>query len=271
MTTSSLFAFLQASTSLSSAGSSIVSILGTLYVWYGKGSLPIERSSALSYARNLHSSSSSSSHLDIVENQEGYEEETFWSFFDSQRYDSSPFHLHRSQLQVNQVEPSVLLINSTTTSQPKVTRWGSTPTLSSLMTLLSSSSDEILILSTGLEIFVLVPSDLRNRRRCISLALEVAEELSLQLHQDRINSLSEEAVLRPLVHVLVQPTVFPLALRSSLRGGHVEEGEEKGLMNLLSLEQARRELSMTKEVDPRLLEREDWLPLGISPLDLTPS
>jgi hypothetical protein len=61
--------------------------------------------------------------------------------------------------------------------------------------------DRVSIFDTGLELFVIVPSSTRGRRKDIALALSVAQSLS-----------SESRHVRPFmspVHALVFPTVVP--------------------------------------------------------------
>jgi hypothetical protein len=51
----------------------ILSMLGTIYVWHGKGSLKAERATASSYAQQIKGTE-----LQVVEVRQGKEDENFW-------------------------------------------------------------------------------------------------------------------------------------------------------------------------------------------------
>lgn len=80
---------------LCSAFSYCLTLLGTSYVWYGKGSLPKERQAALEYAQSL--TTKESSLVELIE-QESDDNEFFWMMLGDAGYASADYWKWRPQL-----------------------------------------------------------------------------------------------------------------------------------------------------------------------------
>jgi hypothetical protein len=80
---------------LCSAFSYCLTLLGTSYVWYGKGSLPRERQTALEYAQSL--TTEGSSLVELIE-QESDDNEFFWMMLGDAGYASADYWKWRPKL-----------------------------------------------------------------------------------------------------------------------------------------------------------------------------
>src|ERR1700730_8881048 len=79
---------------LCSAFSYCLTLLGTTYVWHGKGSLPGERQAALGYARSL---AAESNPVELVE-QESDDNQMFWMMLGDAHYASADYWRCRPDL-----------------------------------------------------------------------------------------------------------------------------------------------------------------------------
>ncbi|KAI0071645.1 hypothetical protein K474DRAFT_1668817 [Panus rudis PR-1116 ss-1] len=234
---------------LCSAFSYCVSLLGTFYVWYGRGSIQSERKAALEYAQSMAPSADN-----VVELSEGKndDDEMFWMILGDRDYAQADHWRWRSAAK---------------TTDPRIWRIGGSQPFVHEIAYISSHRSECLksiyVVDCIWEYFVLVGSEARHRRRDIRLALSIAQDLSAET--------SSSKPFNPPVHVIVLPSQIPTELQLVLRGlnetilndGHVPEH-----MNLLSLSEALQQLQQNSW-DRRTLSNADSLPLGISPYDVS--
>ena len=80
---------------LCSAFSHCLTLLGTSYAWYGKGSLPKERQAALEYAQSL--TTKGSNLVELIE-QESYDNELFWMMLGDAGYANADYWKWRPKL-----------------------------------------------------------------------------------------------------------------------------------------------------------------------------
>ncbi|GJJ06422.1 hypothetical protein Clacol_000613 [Clathrus columnatus] len=135
------------------------SLLGTLYVWHGRGSSEDERKVALTYAATLAQNS-----IRTVESEEGAEDEMFWMILGQNEYANAHHWKFRDKL--DRLGARIYFIDS---SKPK----------SPVQPLPSISARElqggIFVIDCRLEIYVLIKADARGERTDIRLALFFAE------------------------------------------------------------------------------------------------
>lgn len=72
-----------------------MTLLGTSYVWHGKGSLPKERRAALEYAQSL--TAEGSNPVELIEN-ESDDDEFFWMMLDEASYASADYWRWRPKM-----------------------------------------------------------------------------------------------------------------------------------------------------------------------------
>ncbi|KAK0195469.1 hypothetical protein F5146DRAFT_1100956 [Armillaria mellea] len=134
---------------LCSGFSYCVSVLGTIYVWHGCGSLAKERQAALRYAKTLGSNVVELSH------SEGDNDDMFWMILGEDDYAQADYWKWRSS--ASYIEPRI---------------WHS-PTTS------------VFVVDCVWELFVLVGQDARTQRQNIRLAISVAQSLAKLVADDR--------------------------------------------------------------------------------------
>ncbi|KAH9986530.1 hypothetical protein BJV74DRAFT_844539 [Russula compacta] len=232
---------------LCSAFSYCLTLLGTSYVWYGKGSPPGERQAALGYALSL---TAESSPVVLVE-QESDDNEMFWMMLGDADYARADYWRWRPDL---------------TTALPRIWRVDalSAPHFIAVPAFSTQSNIDlsVYLLDCIWELFVIVGTKARKARRDIRLALSIARDLSSRIAASR--------PFTPPIHVLVLPSKIPLDLRLHFRD--LDEELVNGMfqpdhMNLLELSEALSDLEKVRWEKKRLKDP-TMLPLGIDPTSL---
>ncbi|CAL1707916.1 unnamed protein product [Somion occarium] len=229
---------------LCSAFAYCISLLGTVYVWYGRGATQPEREYALEYALSIAVSPDSIIELSEGENDE---DEMFWMILGDREYARADYWQWR-QSAPSRV-PRMWRIVQQQPFAEKVT-----PT-----SVLPSFSDAVYIIDSVWEYFILIGSQARGKRSHIRLALSLANGLS--------DTTSLSKPFRPPVHVLIFPSQLPTDLRLALRG--LDEVSLNGSlvpdhMNLVDADKALAHLQQTTW-DKTLLQDPQFLPLGLDP------
>ncbi|KAI0297169.1 hypothetical protein BC826DRAFT_1090943 [Russula brevipes] len=229
---------------LCSAFSYCLTLLGTTYVWHGKGSLPGERQAALGYARSL---AAESNPVELVE-QESDDNQMFWMMLGDADYASADYWRWRPDLAT--ALPRIWHVDSL-----------STPHLTTVSAYSAQSNIDlsVYLLDCIWELFVVVGTKARRARRNIRLALSVARDLSSRIAASR--------PFTPPIHVLILPSKIPIDLRLHFRD--LDEERMNGTfqpdhMNLLELSEALSDLEKTRWERARLKDLA-MLPLGIDP------
>ncbi|KAL5484982.1 hypothetical protein ACEPAI_7624 [Sanghuangporus weigelae] len=232
---------------LCSGFSYCISLLETIWVWYGCGSIPAERNAALRYAQTLCSGNDEKK---VVEVEEGNEDEMFWMFLGEDGYASADYWKWRKNERV--MDPRFWRVDCANTGS-EVKELETLPPPSEV-------SESILVVHLAYEIFTLIGSAARGQRRNIKLGLTLAQELSSH------TALSKP--FRPPVHVLIFPSQVPLDLQAAVRGLDVEAihtaTQLPNHMNLLTLSDAWKQLQQ-RDWDQNDLEDGSMMPLGLMP------
>ncbi|KAF8507458.1 hypothetical protein BU17DRAFT_57402 [Hysterangium stoloniferum] len=229
---------------LCSAYSYVVSILDALYVWHGRGSSEDERHVALAYAQSL-----SSTAQNVVEFEEGTEDEMFWLMLGEDGYANADHWKFRKEL--DRLGARLYAIDASKTKAPVQVLPGASAA--------GLAEDNVIVVDCRLEIFVLVTAHARGKRTDIQLGLFLAE-----------NICATNAYKRPFdppIHVVILPSKLPLELRSALRLCNEEalnDGSIPDHMNVLPLTDAldhiqRRSWPRSSLSDPT------FLPLALAP------
>ena len=226
---------------LCSAFSYVIVVLGQVYVWHGRGSLPTEQSQAMSYAAFISADS-----LPVTELNEGAEDSMFWTYLGDNRWASAGFWSERRTMQrkaqsVWRVEsPRVCTIATAVQGHCK----RQIPRQIHFIPFFGDwdfDHGAIYVIDGILELFILVGKDARSQRNDIRLALALAEVCGMST-QDRTEPESHEsqgissatANQRPFeapVHVVILPSQLPL----DLRVGHTRFLDEAIVVSSISL------------------------------------
>ncbi|KAK0212784.1 hypothetical protein DFS33DRAFT_1377248 [Desarmillaria ectypa] len=225
---------------LCSGFSYCVSVLGTIYVWHGCGSLARERQAAMRYAKTLGSN--------VVElsNSEGDDDDMFWMILGEDDYAQADYWKWRSS--ASHIDPRIWHVNATR-GEDAVSR------ISSFTQ--QSPKTSVFVVDCVWELFVLVGQDARTQRHNIRLAISVAQSLAQLVADDR--------PYQPTVHVLILPSQIPLDLHLHFRDLDEARFNENNIpdhMNLLSVDEALEHLQ-TKSWQKVALSNTTMLPLGI--------
>lgn len=205
---------------LCSGYSYCVSVLDTLWVWYGCGSVQTEREAAKRYSQHLGSDKN------IVEVEEGQEDEMFWMFLGDEGYANANYWKWKKQAPgvEKNIDPRIWMVSDA----------GNGGEIQELETFPAAEAVKaVVVLHLAYEVFVLVGSLVRGSRHEIALGLTFAQELSQ--HTSRLKP------FRPPVHVLILPSRIPLDISAAVRGLVEEDlnaSEVPDHMNLLSLDEA---------------------------------
>jgi hypothetical protein len=144
---------------LCSAFSYCLTLLGTYYVWHGKGSLPGEREAALGYALSFDTESSP---VELIE-QESDDNDMFWMILGNADYAKAEYWKWRPDL---------------ATTLPRIWRVdaSSAPHLTTVSAFSTQSNVDlsVYLLDCIWELFVIVGTKARKARRDIRLALSTA-------------------------------------------------------------------------------------------------
>ncbi|EJD03235.1 uncharacterized protein FOMMEDRAFT_156622 [Fomitiporia mediterranea MF3/22] len=232
---------------LCSGFSYCISLLDTLWVWYGCGSVAAERNAALRYAQTLLSKDSDKN---LVEVEEGKEDEMFWMFLGDDGYASASYWKWRKSDKCG--EPRFWKVDCANTgSEVKELETFPSPI---------DVSNSVLVIHLAYEIFALVGSAVRGQRRNIKLGLTLAQELSSHTARSK--------PFRPPVHVLIFPSQVPLDLQAAVRGLDADalhgSDDVPDHMNLLTLNDAWIQLKQ-KVWEQKDLEDTNMMPLGFTP------
>ncbi|KAH8990623.1 hypothetical protein EDB92DRAFT_1864927 [Lactarius akahatsu] len=230
---------------LCSAFSYCLTLLGTSYVWHGKGSLPEERQAALEYAQTL--AADGSSLVELIE-QESDDNEFFWMMLGDAGYASADYWKWRPKLATNL--PRIWRVDAS--SDPYLTNVPAFATQSDV-------ASSVYLTDCIWELFVLVGAKARGSRQDIHLALSSAKDLSMRNKVDR--------PFTPPIHVLILPSKLPLDFRLHFRDldeEYMNGGSPPDHMNLLVVSEAMSDLEKTRWEKSRLKDPV-MLPLGIDP------
>ncbi|KAH9176448.1 hypothetical protein EDB89DRAFT_1941539 [Lactarius sanguifluus] len=230
---------------LCSAFSYCLTLLGTSYVWHGKGSLPEERQAALEYAQSL--ATEGSSLVELIE-QESDDNEFFWMMLGDDGYASADYWKWRPKLATNL--PRIWRVDAS--SDPYLTNVPAFATQSDV-------ASSVYLTDCIWELFVLVGVKARGSRQDIRLALSSAKDLSMRNKVDR--------PFTPPIHVLILPSKLPLDFRLHFRDldeEYMNGGSPPDHMNLLVVSEAMSDLEKTRWEKSRLKDLV-MLPLGIDP------
>ncbi|KAF9230886.1 hypothetical protein BU15DRAFT_91029 [Melanogaster broomeanus] len=231
---------------LCSGYSYCVSILDSIYVWYGCGSVPAERTAALEYARGM--AAKGTSILELTEGENDADDEMFWMVVgDSDAYARADYWRWRSSSVPS--EPRCWVVDVADSDAPiRVI-----PVLSAE----TVQQESVYIIDCIWEFFVLVGKDARAKRPDITLAIHTAMAMT--------SLLAGSKPFLPTVHVLIVPTQLPLDMRHAFRdldeptlnGGFIPDH-----MNILSTTEAVEHLR-TASWDKSALKDHTMLPLGL--------
>ncbi|KAG6333692.1 hypothetical protein ID866_5399 [Astraeus odoratus] len=183
---------------LCSGFSYCVTILDSVYVWYGTGSLHIERLAALDYAKSM--TSTGTTVIELTEGEDDAKDEIFWMIVgEPDCYAKADYWRWRNSSVPS--EPRCWLIESKNGTMPI----RPVPLLSA-ETILHES---VYIIDCVWEFFVLVGKHARGKRNDITLAVNTVITMSKLLATSKPFS--------PTVHVLIIPTQLPLDMRLAFR------------------------------------------------------
>ncbi|EJD42707.1 hypothetical protein AURDEDRAFT_114944 [Auricularia subglabra TFB-10046 SS5] len=230
---------------LCSASSFCLSLLGSFYVWHGRGSLEVERQEALSYAKTMLATDG----LEVIELNEGSEDEMFWAMLGDAPYANAEYWQWRVDL------PHI---------GPRLFKIDSGKGKDAVKHIPNFAAGEIA--STGVyvidgvfELFVVVGAQARGKRTDIRLALYIAENISMAVARHR--------PFDPVIHVLVLPSLWPLDLKALFRDLSepvLNDGHEPTHMNVISYEEAHDHMARQSWTLSEVSDV-DFLPLGVSP------
>jgi len=231
---------------LCSGFSYCLSILDTLYVWYGRGSTPQERLAALGYARSLAATGSS-----VIELTEGEDDndEMFWMILGDRGYAKADYWKWRRTASVP--DPRVWRIDA---------KHGVHPVSSFLREPALQTS--VYVIDCVWEYFVLVGKHARGKRQDIRLAVSLAMQLS-----DRI---ARSRPYAPTIHVLILPTQLPLDFRLHFRDvneASLNDNDVPDHMNIISCKDALGHLRR-RVWEKAALKDHSMLPLGLTASDI---
>ncbi|KIM40211.1 hypothetical protein M413DRAFT_446377 [Hebeloma cylindrosporum] len=229
---------------LCSAFSYCVTLLGSVYVWHGRGSTVQERAAALKYTETF--SVDVVSPVELIEDEDD-NDEMFWMILGDDTFAKADYWQWRGTF--NHVDPSIWRIELSNEINPAI----SVPFISMEKDLQNS----IYLLNCIWEIFVLVGKEARSNKLAIRFALDVGMQLSKESATSRPYT--------PTVHVLILPSQIPLDLRLGIRDldeAWLNDGEIPDHMNLLPYSEAVDHLSISTWVDTSLKDS-TMLPLGV--------
>ncbi|KAK2463183.1 hypothetical protein APHAL10511_004838 [Amanita phalloides] len=228
---------------LCSAFSYCISMLNSIYVWYGCGSTEVERQAALRYAQDFTPDGQRPTELSEGESDGDH---TFWMMLGGQDYAKADYWKWRKEAIT--IDPIIWRVQAK--ADPAVTQLY-------LLSPRKGFHEGVYIIDCIWEFFVLVGYQARGYRQDIRLALVVALGMSKKLSPNRPFS--------PTVHVLVLPSQLPLDLRLNFRNLDEEflnDGDVPDHMNILSAPEASGHLQKLSW-DTANLKDERMLPLGI--------
>jgi len=206
------------------------------------GSTDDERSAALQYARSI-----AEDPANVAELVEGEEDEMFWLILGEGEYAKADYWRWKPAL--GPLGVRAWLVDADNKQDSHVSR--------ALIESTTDVHDRVYVLDCIWELFVLVGSEARGKRKDIRLALNVAKDLSVATSSSR--------PFCPTVHVLILPSQLPADLRLTFREldeADLNRGSIPDHMNLLSCAEAFEHLRKTSW-ERNTLTDETMLPLGL--------
>ncbi|KAJ3883602.1 hypothetical protein F5051DRAFT_391138 [Lentinula edodes] len=199
---------------LCSGFSYCLTVLETIYVWYGRGSVASERKAALAYGRSLGEN--------IVELQEGQNDgdEMFWMILGEEAFANANYWQWRPS--AADINPRVLEVSEQTVKP---------------VDFLQNISTMVHLVDCVWEYFIIVGSEARTQRQNIRIALYVASEL--------VRRVGWQRPYIPPIHVVILPSQIPLDFKIHLREIDESSLNPQGVpehMNLLTFEEAHDHL-----------------------------
>ncbi|KAJ4001525.1 hypothetical protein F5050DRAFT_1796489 [Lentinula boryana] len=221
---------------LCSGFSYCLTVLETIYVWYGCGSVASERKAALTYGHSLGEN--------VVELQEGQDngDEMFWMILGDDAFANANYWRWRPS--AADITPRIWKVSEHTVQPVEFLK--AIPTM-------------VHLIDCVWEFFVVVGSEARAQRQNIRISLHVASEL--------VKRVAWRRPYTPPIHVVVLPSQLPLDLKIHLRELDESSINPQGVpehMNLLTVHEAYDHIRRTSW--ERFSLRDPlMLPLGIHP------
>ncbi|KAJ6625514.1 hypothetical protein B0H10DRAFT_613833 [Mycena sp. CBHHK59/15] len=228
---------------LCSGFSYCISILDTLFVWHGCGSTPEERKAASEYGQTL---TSNPDNVVVLTEGENDDDEMFWMVLGEEaEYAKADYWKWRPSIGIS---PRIWSVDANRKDPIS-------PVLSFSKESLPYTS--VYIIDCVFELFVLVASGARGKRRNITLALTVATDLATHISSARPYT--------PTVHAVILPSQLPVDLKIQLRDLDqftLNNCEVPGHMNILSYKEALAHLQTSLWSRSQLKDK-TMLPLGL--------
>ncbi|PFH50904.1 hypothetical protein AMATHDRAFT_75292 [Amanita thiersii Skay4041] len=229
---------------LCSAFSYCLTVLDTIYVWHGCGSIESERQAALEYAQGFAPVGQQPL---VLEEGDNDNDDIFWMILGGEDFANADYWKWRRiaptpdprvwRVESNRGEDSICFVSSFASEK--------------------NLSESVYVIDCIWEFFVLVGKQARGHRQNIRLGLDIALNLSKKVSAYR--------PFPPTVHVLVLPSQLPLDLRLNFRDlneGLLNDEDIPDHMNILSSVEALEHLQRSKW-DMTRLRDERMLPLGV--------
>jgi len=221
-----------------------VTILDSVYVWYGCGSTSRERNAALQYAETMTKESVSPIELYEGENDN---DEMFWLILGDDGFAKADYW--RWRMNLANTEPSIWRVD--------LASGGPFIRTVELISMEQDHQDSVYLINCIWEFFVLVCEHARGNRQAIRLALDIGMRLSKEVASTKPYA--------PPVHVLILPSQIPLDLLLNVRDfdeSWLNCGNIPDHMNLLHSSEAIDHLSKYSW-ERTALKDHDMLPLGV--------
>ncbi|KAG6873429.1 hypothetical protein C0995_015854 [Termitomyces sp. Mi166 len=180
---------------LCSGYSYCISILDSVYVWYGRGSTPLEKKAALEYGRSL---ATASPPTELTEDT-SKNDEMFWMILGEDEYANADYWKWRRNS--SHIDPRIWRVRADLDKD--------CVTAVDCISNETSLHKSIYVIDCIWEFYVVVGSDARAQKQDIELAINVASELSTRVSLTRPYA--------PTVHTLILPSQIPRDLRATFR------------------------------------------------------
>ncbi|KAG6813556.1 hypothetical protein H0H92_009948 [Tricholoma furcatifolium] len=224
---------------LCSGYSYCITLLDTVYVWYGRGSIPLERKAALEYGRSL---TPASPPIEVTEDT-SKDDEMFRLMLGDDEYANADYWKWR---------------RSSSFIDPRIWRFDTDHfTHIDFISNEASFHESVYVIDCLWEFYIVVGSNARALRQNIELAVHIALELSRRVSPTRPYT--------PTVHTLILPSQIPRDLRLMFRDldeismltGHSEQRRDTRAHEHIVI--SRRFETLW---DQRALKDSSLLPLG---------
>ncbi|KNZ72865.1 hypothetical protein J132_01857 [Termitomyces sp. J132] len=224
---------------LCSGYSYCISILDSVYVWYGRGSTSLEKKAALEYGHSL----AAAPPIELTEDN-SKDDEIFRTILGEDEYANADYWKWRRNS--SHIDPRIWRVRADLAKDFVDCLSGET-----------SLHDSVYIIDCIWEFYVIVGIDARAHKQDIELAINVATELSTRMSSTRPYA--------PTVHTLILPSQLPRDLRLMFRDldeFSMNKGEIPDHMNVLPPIEAYKHV-LTTNWDKYALRDPTLLPLGI--------